>query len=240
VPAYPVSGGISLERFYPEPSLDRHAWRQRYGLATDRTVFLFVGRVDKEKRLDVILRALHRLERDDIQFCIAGYGAAMETLKELAQELKLGQRVQFTGFVSNEDLPHLINSCDIFVMPSEAELLSLSSLEAMACGLPLLAANAVALPELVTDGISGYLFRPSDDVDAAHCMGKLADHPELWADMGQAGWRRAQDYSLETILQCNETLYEMVLSGHIARDLCPSALPSLTVQESETSNSTSV
>jgi len=237
VPAYPVSGGISLERFHPEPDLDRNAWRQRYGLATDRTVFLFVGRVDREKRLDVILRALHRLKRNDIQFCVAGYGAAMHMLQGLAQELELGQRVHFTGFVSNGDLPHLINSCDIFVMPSEAELLSLSSLEAMACGLPLLAANAVALPELVSDGVNGYLFQPGDDADAALRMEKLADHPELWTDMGQAGRERTRDYSLEMILQHNEMLYEMVLSGRIARDSHPSALPSLIKQESDVSNS---
>jgi len=117
-------------------------------------------------------------------------------------------------------------------MPSEAELLSLSSLEAMACGLPLLAANAVALPELVSEGVNGYLFQPGDDADAASYMEKLADHPELWADMGRAGWERTQDYSLETILQRNEMLYEMVLSGSH-----PSALPALIKKESDVSNS---
>ena len=212
VPVYPVSGGIDLERFYPDPHVDRKACRVRYGLATERKVFLFVGRVDEEKRLDVVLRALSRLNREDIQFCVAGHGAALEKLKRMANDLDLGQRVHFTGFIPSPDLPCLINSCDIFMMPSEAELLSLASLEAMACGLPMVAANAVALPELVTNGKNGYLFLPGDDVDAYRCMEKLADHPELWTEMGAASRDKAQSYRLDAVLQYNEALYRSVLS----------------------------
>ncbi len=189
------------------------------GLIRTGSIFLYVGRVDEEKRLDVILRALQRLKRDDIQFCVAGHGAALGKLKKMAQELDLGQQVHFTGFVPSEDLPGLINSCDIFVMPSEAELLSLASLEAMACGRPMLAANAVALPELVTDGVNGYLFQPGDDADAERCMEKLADQPELWADMGAASVEGAQPHGLDAILERNEALYEMVLSGKVATEV---------------------
>ena len=217
-PVFAISGGISLERFYPDSSVDRKICRERYGLEADRTVFLFVGRIDEEKRIDVILRALSHLKRDDIQFCIAGYGAVLDKLKNTALELNLGQRARFTGFVPNEDLPCLINSCDAFVMPSEAELLSIASLEAMACGRPMLAANAVALPELVSDGVNGYLFRPGDEKDAARCMKELANHPELWAKMGAISVERVQPHSLEAVLQRNEALYEMVLSGSVATE----------------------
>ena len=219
VPVFPISGGISLERFYPDSSVDRKACCKRYGLDPNRKIFLFVGRIDEEKRLDVILRAMHHLKRDDVRFCVAGHGAALGKLKRMVWELDLDRYVHFTGFVPNEDLPHLINSCDVFVMPSDAELLSIASLEAMACGRPMLAANAVALPELVTDGVNGYLFQPGDDVDAMHCMEKLADHPERWADMGVMSIERALPHGLDAILKRNEALYEMVLSGSIATEL---------------------
>ena len=215
VPIFPISGGIRLEYFFPNPNTDRKACRERYGLATDRTIFLFVGRVDKEKRLDVILQALHHLDRDDIQFCVAGHGAAMDQLVVMAEELQLDQRIHFSGYIPSEDLPCLINSCDIFVMPGEAELLSLASLEAMACGLPILAANAVALPELVTNDVNGYLFQAGDAQDAGRYMEKLADHPECWRNMGAASVKRVQPYSLDTVLQSQERLYGMVLSGDI-------------------------
>jgi len=162
---------------------------------------------------------MQQLNRDDIQFCVVGQGAAESKLKNLVHELNLVGRVRFTGFVPNEDLPGLINSCDIFVMPSEAELLSIASLEAMACRRPVLAANAVALPELVSDGLNGYLFRSGDELDAANYMEKLADNPELWAGMGAASIERVQSHSLEAVLKRNEALYEMVLAGSIAAEI---------------------
>ena len=102
-------------------------------------------------------------------------------LKDLVNRLQLEDQVRFTDFVPASDLPGLLNSVEYFAMPSEAELLSIASLEAMASGLPILAARARALPELVTDGLNGYLFNPGDAADAARCMEMLVDHPENWA-----------------------------------------------------------
>jgi glycosyltransferase involved in cell wall biosynthesis len=213
IPVYPVSCGIDLRRFHPDPTLDRTEVRTRYGLDPNRTVFLFVGRVDHEKRLDVLLQAIKLLDRDDVQLAIAGHGAAQEHLKTMVSELGLGDRVHFTGFVPAEDLPALLNSADIFTMPSEAELLSIASLEAMACGRPVLLANAVALPELAGDGVNGYLFRPGDAADAARCMALLVNHPERWARMGASSQEKAQFHSLENTLKQYETLYTHLLAG---------------------------
>ena len=207
-PVFPVSCGIDLKRFHPDPAVDRAACRARHGLDPKRKIFLFVGRVDGEKRVDVLLRAMKRLTRDDVQLAVAGQGAAAGEWRSLAKSLGLGDRVRFTGFIPNEELHVLLNSVDVFTMPSEAELLSIASLEAMACGKPLLLANAVALPELVTQGENGYLFEPGDAADAARCIEQLADHPEQWEAMGQASLRRAQEHSLEKTVTRYEELYE--------------------------------
>jgi glycosyltransferase involved in cell wall biosynthesis len=207
-PIFPVSCGIDLKRFYPNSSMDRLACRARYGLDPQRTIFLFVGRVDKEKRVDVLLRAIHLLQRDDIQLVVAGRGAALGEFQALAKSLKLGERVRFTGFIPNEDLPMLLNSIDIFTMPSEAELLSIASLEAMACARPVLLADAVALPELVTQGVNGYLFKPGDAQDAARYMRLLADQRDRWEQMGKASLERARAHSLELTIQRFESLYQ--------------------------------
>ena len=119
--------------------------------------------------------------------------------------------MRFTGFIPNEELHVLLNSVDIFTMPSEAELLSIASLEAMACGRPMLLADAVALPELVTPDVNGYLFKPGDPADAARCMALLADHPERWAEMGKASVERAQEHSLERTIERYETLYQQAV-----------------------------
>ena len=206
-PAYPISCGVDLNRFHLLPELDRIELRQRYGLDPSRKVFLFVGRVDGEKKIDVLLRAFSLFDRDDIQFAVAGNGAALLHLTTLAQELGLGERVRFTGFIPNDDLPSLLNSADIFTMPSEAELLSIASLEAMACSRPLLLAHAQALPELVDEGVNGYLFKPSNIEDAADNILRLADHPERWNAMGAASLRKVQRHSLENTLRSYEKLY---------------------------------
>jgi glycosyltransferase involved in cell wall biosynthesis len=211
-PAFPISCGANTVLFRPIPDVDRRMWRTRYGVNPDRIVFFFVGRVDREKRLDTLLHALALLERDDIQLVIAGNGANVDTLKKLSQRLSLGNKVHFTGFIPNEDLACLLNSVDIFAMPSEAELLSIATIQAMACRKPILAANAVALPELVSSNVNGLLFRPGDATDAAHCMAILADHPELWSTMGEASLERSRKHSLEHIVSEYEELYRSVIT----------------------------
>jgi len=206
-----VSCGIDLRRFRVDASVDRLACRERYGLDPRRTIFLFVGRVEKDKRIDVLLHAAARLKRDDIQLVIAGHGGASEYYEALSRSLNLGQGVHFTGFIPNEDLHILLNSIDVFTMPSDAELLSIASLEAMACGRPMLLADAVALPELVTPGVNGYLFKRGDADDAAHYMELLADQPERWKEMGKASHERAQIHSLENTVQRYEELYKKSL-----------------------------
>ncbi len=206
-PVFPVSCGIDLKRFHPDPSIVRGPCCQRHGLDPSKKIFLFVGRVDGEKRVDVLLRAMKRLTRNDIQLAVAGQGAALPMLRGMAKRLGLGQRVVFTGFIPNEELHILLNSVDVFTMPSDAELLSIASLEAMACGKPVLLADAVALPELCTPGVNGYLFKPNDPADAARCIDLLADHPERWAEMGQASFVRAQEHSLERTVSRFESLY---------------------------------
>ncbi len=212
VPVHPVSCGVPLEKFRPAPGLDRGQVRRRFGLDPAATLFLFVGRVDAEKRLDVLIQALHRLDRADVQLAIAGHGEALEGLKRLAEELGQEDRVRFLGFVADEELPGLLHSGDVFAMPSEAELLSIATLEAMAAGRPVLAARAQALPELVEPGRNGYLFQPGDPGDAARFMAELADHPERWAAMGQASQERAWQHSLENTVTRYEGLYQQLLT----------------------------
>jgi glycosyltransferase involved in cell wall biosynthesis len=211
IPVQAISCGVSLQRFHPDHGIDRKALRAQYGLDPQRTTFLFVGRVDGEKRVDVLIRAIKALKRDDIQLAVTGKGAALPGLKALAQDLKVEDLVRFTGFVPDTDLPGLLNSIDIFAMPSEAELLSIASLEAMATARPILAANSKALPELVTDDVNGYLFKPGSVAEAMRCMASLADHAERWPAMGAASLEKVQPHSLENMLSSYEQLYQQLL-----------------------------
>ena len=207
----PITCGVSLERFFPDANVDRTLWRRKYGLDSKKVVFLFVGRVDGEKRLDVIIHALHKLKRNDIQFAIAGRGAYLSKLSELVDQLDLNDKVSFTGYIPNDHLPALLNSVDIFTMPSQAELLSIATLEAMATARPVLLADALALPELVTDGENGFLFKVGDVDHAAEKISYLADNPDLWQKMGASSFERAQMHSLEHMRLGFEDVYQKTL-----------------------------
>lgn len=206
-PMHLISCGIDLEKFHRDPDLNRQAVRRRFGLNPTRTLFLFVGRVDYEKSLDVLIGALARAECTDCHLAIAGWGAELADLENLAESVGVAERVHFLGCVSDADKRDLLNSADVFAMPSAAELLSIATLEAMACGRPVLAARARALPELVADGKNGRLFRPGDVDDAASALFDLANHPQAWAAMGAASRRLAEAHAWPSVLTRYEQAY---------------------------------
>lgn len=201
LPLRAISCGVDLHRFHPRNEFDWAGVRRKYGLDPHKTLFLYVGRVDREKDIQIIVQGLAKLGRQDIQFGIAGKGSYMGDLQKEIDDLGLNDgRVVMMGFVSDEDLPLLLNTADVFTMPSPAELLSIASLEAMASGLPVLAANAQALPELVEHQINGYLFTPGDAGEAAEGLAWLGNRPDNWMAMCMASIKRAYGHSLEHIV----------------------------------------
>lgn len=211
---YPISCGVDLHHFHPDPKVDRDAVLKRYGGNPERSTLLFVGRVDGEKRIDLLIQALHQLKRDDLQLIVAGKGAARSDLIKQTKEFGLENQIFFPGFVPDGELPSLLNSADIFTMPSQAELLSIATLEAMASGRPVLAARAQALPELVDDGINGYLFEDGDVDDLACKIAKLADQSARWPDMQAASLQKVQTHSLKNTLARYEEIYENALVSY--------------------------
>ncbi len=201
VPTQAISCGINSERFHPRPELDRSTLRQQYKLGADKTLLLYVGRVDQEKSLESVIKAMAHLKRNDVQFAIAGKGRHLSALKTLCQKLQVGERVVFTGFVPDDDLPLLLNSADIFVMPGYAELQSIATLEAMASGLPVLAADARALPELVDHNHNGYLFIPKSPMDVLFFIVQLLNNRSAWANMGAASLHKAQMHAQRNTTQ---------------------------------------
>jgi 1,2-diacylglycerol 3-alpha-glucosyltransferase len=211
-PILPISCGLDLQFFHPGVEFDRQVYRERYGIDLQKKAFLFLGRIDGEKRIDLLLQAMQRVSRDDIQMVIAGKGRAEESLHRMAADMQRMRKVLFTGFIPAEDIPGLMNCVDVFIMPSEAELLSISTLEAMACGLPVLLADALALPELVRNDENGYIFKPGDVQDLVRYINLIADQPERWKSMGMVSCEIALSHSLDLTVQKFETLYSQLIA----------------------------
>ena len=206
-PVRAISCGVDLDRFKPLPTLDREAVRSKYGLDPAKKVFLYIGRLDTEKKVDSLIKSAAYIPDPEVQIGIAGAGAETNLLQTLAFSMGAAGRVHFIGPVQHDDLPSLLNAADVFVMPGDVESLSIATLEAMACALPVVAANSMALPELVQNGENGYLFKPRDPQDIARCIDLMASHPEKWAGMGNTSLARVSRHGITHILYSYEQVF---------------------------------
>lgn len=161
-----ISCGIDAENYSPnfEPRNENR--------------ILFVGRVTGEKQIDVLLQAASRLDPAlDAHIEIVGGGDQKRNLEHLADSLGIRAKVTFTGYVTDEELRAAYSRATLFAMPSIAELQSIATMEAMASGLPVVAADAMALPHLVHDNQNGYLFRPGDAQDLTDKITQVLNLP---------------------------------------------------------------
>lgn len=170
---------------------------------------VFVGRVTGEKHIDVLLRAVAALDPSlDVKLDIVGGGDQLSALKQLAVSLGIRDRVEFTGYVSDEQLRSILTRASVFAMPSIAELQSIATMEAMASGLPVVAADAMALPHLVHDGENGFLFAPGDVADLAEKLTRVLDMPwEQVLAFKKASLKLIVPHDIQRTLTTFESLY---------------------------------
>ncbi|MGC8479006.1 MAG: glycosyltransferase [Candidatus Micrarchaeia archaeon] len=166
-----VPNGINLERFDYKKISGAKARRKLLGGRKGKLV-LYLGRISKEKNIEVMLEAakILRSKRHDIYFAIGGAGPAEEHYKRLAEELGIGDAVKFLGFIKDKKLPEYYAACDLLCMPSTFETQGIVALEAMAMNKPVVAANYLALKEIVVNGKNGEKFVPGS---ARSCAGKI-------------------------------------------------------------------
>ena len=170
---------------------------------------LFLGRLDYEKHIHNLLSAVAKLPAElNTQVEIVGDGGERKALELQAQQLGIAKQVKFLGHITEDELPKAYERATLFAMPSIAELQSIATMEAMASGRPVVAADAMALPHLVHDGDNGYLF-PPNDVDAfADRLLKIltADKKEL-ARLSENSLYLIQSHDIERTLKIFEGLY---------------------------------
>ena len=184
--------GVDCARF--SPSVSGKGIRDRYGL-DGRKVLLTVGRVAKEKNLELLLRGFAELAKkdSDLRFLIAGTGPAVSEYKGLVERMGLGKSVMFTGFVPDSELASYYAASDAFAIASKFETQGIVALEAMASGKPVAALNTRVFGEITKDGGSGYLFNEST-ASCAEALGRALNDVDGRA---KAGLETARGLSLE-------------------------------------------
>ena len=216
-----ISCGVDIARFQPRRA--NPAALAQLGLA-NRPTCLVVGRLDRDKRIEDVIRAFAvvRAERD-VQLVVVGRGKELQRLRRLADELGLGASAVFTGFVADALLPDVYSAAEIYVNAGIAELQSISTLEAMASGKPVLAADAMALPHLVRDGVNGYTFAPGNPTELADRLGELFDDGARRARMGTESRAIALGHDSRATVDSYADAYERALAAAGVADRSPAA-----------------
>lgn len=211
-PARAISNGIDLKKYAPGPR-DPHI-RKQLGLPEDVPLAIHVNRLSEEKRNNVLLDAIPRMHTR-AHIALVGTGPAEMELRAQAESLNITDRVSFLGYVRDAELLALRHTADLFVIPSEADLQSLSTMEAMACGLPVIAANAYALPELVHHGENGFLFQPGNSDELASQLDLLLSDDGLRHKMGEESLKIIAHHDRTQVLEEWETLYRRLSSEFV-------------------------
>lgn len=180
------------------------------GLPRPRIVFL--GRLHAQKNVDLLLAATARL-RYPAHVVLVGDGPDRGRLEELRDRLGLRGRVTFLGFVGHDRVPALLRGADLLVMPSRYEELGTALVEAMHCGLPIVATRTGGIPDLVGDGTGGLLTEPGDVDGLAHAIDRLVADPALRRRLGERGRERAVDYRWDGLAAQVLDVYRAVTTG---------------------------
>ena len=211
-----IYNGVDTERF-SLPLMAGHAQIQGFPFVdADLWIVGTVGRMQTVKDQLTLTRAFIRLLeiapnlKSHLRLVLVGDGPLRESCQQLLQTAGISQLAWLPG--ERNDVPDIMRGLDCFVLPSLAEGVSNTILEAMACGLPVIATDVGGNADLVLDGITGHIV-PAGDVDAiAHCLVQLANSPTIALEMGRAGRQRIlEKFSLDAMVSAYQDLYDQML-----------------------------
>ncbi len=199
-----ITPGVDLNHFSPRPKDSQLLTQYRL---QGKLVLLTVARLDERKGHDQVMRALTKLapKYPNLVYLIVGKGKEMTRLQQLAQQLAIADRVIFTGYVPDVDLPRFYNLCDVFILlnrqtqvdfrlQGDYEGFGIVFLEASACGKPIIAGDFGGIRDAVEDGRTGFIIDPNNLDLVCEKIELLLRHPELSHVLGTSGRQRCIQY----------------------------------------------
>ena len=194
-----IYNGAILKRFFHErPAGDGKPLR-----------LIYVGRLIEEKGVQTILKALGRLADTDYRLTVVGDGDYREALQTLARELGIAEKVHFLG--TRTDVPELLSQADVFLhLPECEEGFGIAVVEAMASGLICVCGDRGALPEIVEDGVSGFIVKDNDPAVLADILRTIAAEPARYEAVRANAVAASRKFSIEAFTEKLDGLIEEV------------------------------
>ncbi len=211
VPVEALSNGIDLSRFTKGPASEEIY--KKYAIPKNVPIILYVGRIDPEKSLDILVNSFKKLikEASKAHLVMVGDGTAREKLEKMIKRKKLDSQTHFIGRVIGDDLSQIYRTGTVFVITSKTETQSIVLMEAMASGLPAIAVNAGAVTELVKDGENGFIFEPDDTAGIASGINAIISNKELREKMSKNALKMIAKHDINYTLSRFEKIYNNVL-----------------------------
>lgn len=200
VPAWKIKviyNGVDLERFTPADKWLKIKLKRKLGFSGEEKLILYVGRLYSRKGLPTLIGAVPKVVRKapNAHFLISGKGLGDEAqrLKRLVKKFGVEDKVHFLGYYPDEKLPNLYRAADLFVFPSIYENMPFAVLEALASGLSVVTTRVGGIPEIIVDGVNGFLIEPYDSLRLAEQLIFLIENPALAFEVSQAGRRTVEE-----------------------------------------------
>lgn len=212
-----IYNGVDSERFQPASEVQR---RLPYdGFVSEQAIVIgTVGRLERVKDQLTLVRAFVELLKiapqwsTSVKLVLVGDGSTRTRIETEVSSSGIADKVWITG--SRDDVPALMAGMDVFVLPSVSEGISNTILEAMACGLPVIATRVGGNPELVMNGVTGVLVPPEDPIAMAEALLQYLDQPNLRQRHGRAGRERVEaSFSMDAMVQRYLMVYDDLCSG---------------------------
>lgn len=204
-----IPNGADTSRFKPIP---QNEVREKLNLQVNRKIILFIGRLHPIKGpnflIDAISQIVNEKKQKELLLILIGSGSMETRLKEQVTSLNISHNVLFAGGITHKEIPCWINASDVVCVPSQSEGFPAVSVEALACGKPVIASNVGGLPEIITNNDLGYLVEPGDTCQLADAIKKALSRE--W-DTDKIARYALERYSWQTIAQSTTDVYKFAI-----------------------------
>lgn len=204
--------GVDTKKF-SSAGIQDNVCSTKWNKSWENIALLSVGEINKNKNHLTVIKALKRLNRKDVEYVICGEGKGRKKLEKVIHRMNESLNIQFLGHCQNMET--IYKTCDVFVFPSIREGLGIAAIEAMASGLPVIAADNRGTRDYLTNGVTGYVCNPRDSKAFAQSIEKLINDADLRKTMGTENRLIAERFSIERSLQALEDIYKDALSGGV-------------------------
>ncbi len=201
--------GCDNEKFCKASSEEKQIIRNNLGYSPDEKILIYVAELNKNKNQSLLIRVVKRLKENGkcVRLLLVGPDNSGGAYQKLAESLGIGDSIDFLG--SRNDVDILLKACDIAVASSLREGLPVNIMEAMASGLPVVAADNRGHRELVKDTVTGFLTKPNDFSEMADRISALLDDKMLYDSMSENAVKAVIPFSKRRVLGELEEIYSV-------------------------------